>query len=404
MRKTERVIFFFATKFNRRDYHRFGFDILEKRGYKVEAWDFSPWHRPDYYKYYNVPDPITFTGHVLVKSENEIKNRMENISQVDTVVDPWMIINDYPFIQDIIQKEKITFGNLYLGSLPDAKSISNLKSTLVSGNEKSFELKKTVKAIFRKIVQAKSLCKPNILNNNEPEVIPSFIICGGEKSNKSYSGFSNVNIDVIKAHSLDYDRYLEEESKNDDAYIDDNYAIFLDEYVPFHPDYLHHGIEPDCDPENYYTELNHFFKFFEKCFGLSVLIAAHPRANYQKRKNLFDGRQIVIGNTIHYVKYSTIVLSHLSTAKSFSILYNKPIIFLDSDSYSLRFREEILGHATALGESPVNISNDLHLNKLNGQIDKELYKSYKETYIKEAGTPEKPVWDVYCDYLDSMNV
>ena len=30
MRKTERVIFFFATKFNQRDYHRFGFDILEK--------------------------------------------------------------------------------------------------------------------------------------------------------------------------------------------------------------------------------------------------------------------------------------------------------------------------------------------------------------------------------------
>jgi hypothetical protein len=57
-----------------------------------------------------------------------------------------------------------------------------------------------------------------------------------------------------------------------------------------------------------------------------------------------------------------------------------------------------------VGELPVNISNDLHLNKLNGQIDEELYKSYKETYIKEVGTPEKPVWDVYYDYLKSMNV
>ena len=404
MRKPKRVIFFLATKFNRRDYHRFGFDILQKRGYKVEAWDFSPWHRPDYYKYYDVPDPITFTGHVLVKSENEIKDRIENISQVDTVVDPWMIINDYPFIQDIIQKEKITFGSLFLGSIPDAKPISNVKSTLVSENEKSFELKKIVKAVSRKIVQAKSLFMPNILNKNEPEVIPSFIICGGEKVNKSYSGFSNVNIDVIKAHSLDYDRYLEEESKNDDAYIDDNYAIFLDEYVPFHPDYLHHGVKPDCDPEIYYSELNRFFKFFENSFGLPVLIAAHPRADYSIRDNPFDGRKIILGKTIHYVKYSTIVLSHASTAKNFAILYNKPIVYIDSDNYSFILREGILGHATALGESPVNISNDLHLNKLNGQIDKELYKSYIETYIKEAGTPEKPVWDVYCDYLDSMNV
>ncbi len=83
---------------------------------------------------------------------------------------------------------------------------------------------------------------------------------------------------------------------------------------------------------------------------------------------------------------------------------DKPIIFLDSDSYSLSFREWILGHATALGELPVNISNDLHLNKINGQIDKELYKSYKETYIKEAGTPEKPVWDIFCYYLEIVNV
>ena len=95
MRKTKRVIFFLATKFNRRDYHRFGFDILQKRGYKVEAWDFSPFHRPEYYKYYNVPDPLIFTDHILLKSENEIKNMMENISQADIVVDAWMIINDY---------------------------------------------------------------------------------------------------------------------------------------------------------------------------------------------------------------------------------------------------------------------------------------------------------------------
>ena len=80
MRKTERVIFFFATKFNQRDYHRFGFDILEKRGFKVEAWDFSPFHRPEYYKYYNIPDPLIFTDHILLKSENEIKNRMGTLT------------------------------------------------------------------------------------------------------------------------------------------------------------------------------------------------------------------------------------------------------------------------------------------------------------------------------------
>ena len=93
----------------------------------------------------------------------------------------------------------------------------------------------------------------------------------------------------------------------------------------------------------------------------------------------------------------------MSTALNFAILYNKPIIFLDSNRYSMIYRECILGHANALGESPVNISNALDLTMINDQIDDRMYKNYKENYIKEAGTPEKPVWDVFCDYLDTMH-
>ena len=96
-------------------------------------------------------------------------------------------------------------------------------------------------------------------------------------------------------------------------------------------------------------------------------------------------------------------MSHASTAKNFAILYNKPIVYIDSDNYSCGFRRDILGHANALGQSPVNIYNNLSQTIINDQIDIRLYKSYKETYIKEAGTPEKPVWDVFCDYLDTMN-
>ena len=401
MRK--KIIFFIATVFDKRDFQRFGFEIIEKRGYKVEAWGFSPWHRPKYFKNYKSPIPIKFDGHRLLKTRKQIEKHLSSLSTNDIVVDVWGIINDYPFIQDIIQKKKIPFGNLFSGSIPDSKPISNIKSTLVSENEKSSKTKKIVKAFYQKILQANSFFMPNILNKDKPMMIPSFIICGGEKANKSYSDFRNVNIDVIKTHALDYDRYLEEESKNEKVDIGGNYAIFLDEDVPFHPDYLHHGIEPFCDPQNYYSELNRFFQFFEKSFGFPVLIAAHPRADYSIRGIPFDGRKIILGKTIHCVKYSTIVLSHMSTAKNFAVLYKKPIVFIDSDKYSLRFREDILGHASTFGKSPVNISNDLHLNKINGQIDKELYKSYKETYIKEAGTPEKPVWDVFCDYLDTMH-
>jgi len=397
----KKIIFFTATIFDKRDFQRFGFKIIEKRGYKVEAWDFSPWHKSDYFNNYKSPIPIKFDGRKLFKTRKQIEKQLSNLSTNDIIIDAWEIIKHYPFIQDIIRKKKIPFGYIFLGLIPETKPISNAKSTLMSKNENSIKKKKVIYTIYQNLVRVGSFFKSNIMNKYDPKVNPTFIICGGKKANKSYSGFNNINIDVIKTHALDYDRYLEQESKDENVGIDSNYAIFLDEDVPFHPDYLYHGIEPDCDPENYYAELNRFFQSFEKSFGFPVLIAAHPRANYSIRDNPFNGRKIIIGQTIPYVKHSTIVLSHMSTAKNFAILYAKPIIYLDSNRYSLRYRESILGHANALGESPVNISNDLDLTMINDQIDDRMYESYKDTYIKEPGTPEKPIWDIFCDYLNT---
>jgi len=44
---------------------------------------------------------------------------------------------------------------------------------------------------------------------------------------------------------------------------------------------------------------------------------------------------------------------------------------------------------------------------LNDKYNRDEFLSHmkdKETYIKETGTPEKPVWDIFCDYLEIVNV
>ena len=52
MKRINRVIFFFGTKFTKRDYKRFGIGKIKKRGYSVEIWDFTPWWKPNYSKKY----------------------------------------------------------------------------------------------------------------------------------------------------------------------------------------------------------------------------------------------------------------------------------------------------------------------------------------------------------------
>ena len=69
----DRVIFFIGTKFSKYDYDRFGFEIIQKRGFKVEAWDFSPWLRPDYYANYNLPNPIEFSGKRVLHNFEDIQ-------------------------------------------------------------------------------------------------------------------------------------------------------------------------------------------------------------------------------------------------------------------------------------------------------------------------------------------
>ena len=64
-------------------------------------------------------------------------------------------------------------------------------------------------------------------------------------------------------------------------------------------------IEPYCNKEIYFNEINNFFSQYEKHTGLQIIISAHPRANYNKRENPFNGRKIIIGNTVNLVKKSS---------------------------------------------------------------------------------------------------
>ena len=180
------------------------------------------------------------------------------------------------------------------------------------------------------------------------------------------------------------------------------YVAFLDQ-LGNEADMLHAGIKPYCAAEIYYPEINKFFTEFEKNTGLRIIIAAHPRANYADRGNPFDGRELIYGETISLVKHAQVILAHMSTAVSFAVLYNKPIIFVDSNEYAPIFKLWINARASALGSEIVNISDECLINQNQIKIEKDKYDCYKMMFIKEPGTPEKFVWDIFCDYVDRIN-
>ena len=86
MGKINRIIFFFGTKFSERDYERFGFDIIQKRGYTVEAWDFTNWWRPNYAKNYKPKDPLEFSGYKIFNTLIETNDALQSLSKSDIVL------------------------------------------------------------------------------------------------------------------------------------------------------------------------------------------------------------------------------------------------------------------------------------------------------------------------------
>ena len=59
--------------------------------------------------------------------------------------------------------------------------------------------------------------------------------------------------------------------------------------------------------------------------------------------------------------------------------------------------------ANSINHKPLNLSTNYEIRENNFIYDKKLYDKYKTDYIKETGSLDRPIWEIFCDYLDSLN-
>lgn len=385
----KKVVFIVHTTFNKRDYQRFGIEILRNRGYEVQVWDAIPLINPNYFKNYTPPDPVEFDKYFLVYKEKDIEILISQLSSNDIAVCMVQIEKKAVFIYDQLERNKVRYGFLLLGLLPKKEKCLRDKITLALRNPK---------LVIKKII--------NILGKNSINIKPAdFLIVGGESALNDRRYPISKNTKIIKAHAYDYDRYLELEHEEAHQKRNEKYAVFLDEFTPFHPDVLFLGSKQECSTEKYYPPLRKFFQYLEDELNLKVIIAAHPRANYDKLSNPFGTRVIEYGKTAKLVKHSLIVLSHASTSINFAVIYKKPIIFLVHSAYIKSFRENIHSLASVFKKKAFDLSKPfppVEELKKELEINHAVYNEYKTKFIKERNTPEKSIWDIFADYLDCL--
>lgn len=389
----KRVIFLVENRFSRRDYQRFGVEFLLKNGFDVEVWELTPLVHPEFFRDSSCSDLFNFDGFKVFNDRQEAYSKFLNLSQGDFVVT--FIDFKWPtlWFYKALSRSRINYSVYCTPPFP----CSVIKKTwlhVLVGRVKaisSFRRLETWKRLF--IMRLPLWCLG---------VRPASVIfaAGGEKclDSKYYRFPIYKKTELLQLHALDYDLYLKEK---DMSYKERPVAVFLDELYPFHPDYKMMKRSPPINTDSYFRLLNNFFDLVEEKTGLEVIIAGHPRFDYENHPDYFKGRKCIRNKTINLIKESKLVLSHSSTAINFANLFYKPVIFMtcsDLDkTYENGYIKECAKH---FNKTAIYIDRNNNIDwKKELMVSKPHYDNYKRLYIKIEKSENLPFWQIVANRL-----
>ena len=226
---------------------------------------------------------------------------------------------------------------------------------------------------------------------------PSYILYSGSKILNSLNNKFPAVVKKISVPSFDYDLFFKQD-KSLNFNIKKKFAVYIDEANSFHPDLLNSDVEKNCDEEIFNKEILNFFDYFEKKTDIEIVIAAHPKVNYDGKKKIFGNRKIFFNLTKESIKKSNVVIAHASASISFAILANKPLIFLNSRNFVSSYQYLIESFALTLNNKSIDISRNRY--KLgNFKIDYYAYENYRNDYLKENKIKNQNPWITLCNVL-----
>jgi len=385
-----KVAFFVDTPFNSRDYKRYGIDLLRENGLDVEIWDFTPALNRQLHRRVQGNEGTKAKNYFLFDSKRAAVAAIDNLHQKMAII---FLLGygaaAYPIYRAVSKKVNIVYGFLFVNKLPNIVKDNRRSLSILYRRFANIALYKVVDYLFSKIHFQAVGVRP-----------ADFVVTAG---NDAIPGGQPVAVSTrrLSFHALDYDLYLDEKNKDIQGPEENNTAVFLDEYLPFHPDFIRLGVDSYAGPEEYYPQLNRFFDYLEDKFGFQVVIAAHPRSRYENHPDYFSGRAVLRGDTVKMVRGSSVVITHCSTSINFVILFEKPVIFVTSDKLQKTYEGAYIdAMAQALGKRSINLDRDIDVDMGRQlMVDKNAYRRYKNAYIKNEDSEDLPFWQLFVKYL-----
>ena len=231
-------------------------------------------------------------------------------------------------------------------------------------------------------------------------VMPRYVaIAGTEAEQRALRDFSR-NTRPIRVGSFDYSQFLLAQKPVDSAHES---AVYLDTGFPGFPrDEVLTGRTELISAKDWYPNLDRFFTFVESVLECRVDIAVHPKHVGRDHSPLFGSRNCLGGQTTKLVSEQKLVIATNSTAISFAVCFDKPLILVWSDliesGVDARKKSFIQNFATETGAKIFNIDREYTEQELRDAlvIDHAKRESYKRKYLTSR-TDDKPNYQVLLD-------
>ena len=317
----------------------------------------------------------------IIKNKRDLIRALASMDINNTLFVPYM--NYCKFTSDcyrILNQFHCEIAYCVNGCFPEAKR-SNKKELI-----KGLHLKKIFKKLLNYINWKIGSAKLKLLSISMRPFKYLLKTCGD--AIYLNDGITDANTQIIDFNSSDYQNAISSDKNSEFLDEANNYIVFIDQFIPFHPDRDVFKLKP-LDSLNYFEELNRFFSEVEKKYGKKVVVAGHPAATEIYNENdYFKGRSVYYGKTMELIKYSFGVISHYSTAISYAVIYNKPIIFYFTSEMKYNneaayrtgiHMSEVLKSPFLCSESPYSLPSELLVSQKN-------YQHYKYSYLTNASS------------------
>ena len=233
----------------------------------------------------------------------------------------------------------------------------------------------------------------------------NFAVVGGMRSETPHPLITDSTV-RIRAHSSDYEMArLVPHS----AIRRGDYHLFIDQCLDTHPDFIEAHTSRAIDSKGYLERLEACFSRIEAMTGKPVIIAAHPRRNLESHDGtLFNGRKMIVGQTIDLLAGCRSAITHTSTAAGIAALYRKPLLLIAEPSHywsRLAAREHAEGLAAALSR-PLHFLDRIETVRSEDltMVNEAAYARYVHDYVKQEDSPDGALFELMLEQFRSSGI